>query len=930
MRFRVPVTRAPMIERPQLLALLGDAFERGHLVCVVAGAGFGKSTLLAQWAASLPPETRVAWIAVDRLDSSPVRRFRTLLESLNAVFPEHPPCDIDRLCHTVAAGQTQADLAADEVCELLAQRGASRLVWIWDDVQVIDQPDTWRWLDRFLDRMPASVTVAIASRLRPPIPMARRRARGGLTELLPEDLCFGPDETRAFLERGALHGWLGHADDLMRRTGGWAAGLRLLTARRAPLVPVGAGRDAPPGAAVAVDAGLQQSEVFEYLATEVLADLPDDLRVFVGACAVLDEIDPACGAAMAGLDTPAQARVLLDELLRRNLFVTVVDPAAPVVRLHDLLRDHLIRQLERDDPARLLALRERAAGIEQDPVRGAAHLLHAGRVGQAVARLAPHAERLLKSGRGDILGIAQVAAGEREGAAASADAFWIDGWLAWFRLDFAEARRGFSAAARAYARAGQPVQVGRCHILLARMAGYAGDVADAAAQLAAVDAGALDPVAACELLLERAWITVAQGDPCGAGAALTGVADAIESLRSPEACMRLADRLRPPYFVGVPGFPEAAERIHRVFGALRPKLDGQTAAHGDVLGAWGALWAGDPGTAERRFAPVAADVDRWRAFRSLRVDAGVLSALIATLRGRHADGIAHLERLLQRDPGANPGVAATWDPTYLWLSARIAWHAGDREGLQRQYARLLAQRRGPEWGFMALAREHIEGLAHLLDGNFAAAAAQLRKVADARQWRSVVIGGGDPRLEHADALLLDGPHDAGWQAARPALAEAIASGVVGPLMMAPRSMLERLRAVVPRDDPDRLAFDALLSMCLDRVAAPARTQEAPDGVGMACASADRAVGAGGDVTPRTLVGRIGLPGAGPGAKPAFDALSAREREVLERLARGAPNKRIAIDLDLSLHTVKRHVANILAKTGAGSRAELIARFLERD
>lgn len=904
-RFRVPALRGPIVARPHLLSVLDAAMDAGHLITVVAGAGFGKTTLLAQWAGALPPDTRVAWIAVDRLDATPIRRLRTLVESVNALYPEEDPCDADRLCRIAGEGDAGAQHACDELCEVLADRGPDRLVWIWDDVQAVQESQTWGWIDRFLDRLPPNVTVALASREQTGLPTARRRARGQLTGITQDDLFLDRDETRALLEHGASGPLAASADELAAstdelhaRTGGWAAGLRLLSARR---TPAGAARGAPSGPA-------GTAELFEYLAQEVLASLPAELASLLSACCVLDEIDPAAAARVAQIADTAQARALIESLIRRNLFLSVTDPLRPSVRLHDLLRDHLLAQAARDDPQRLRTLHLRAAGGQDDPVRRVHHLLAAGEPRAAIVAIAPHAERLIKGGRGDVLArLFEPLRGDELRALPHAN--WIDGWLAWFGSgNFAVSARCFAAAAEGFERNGEATWAVRSRVLLARVASYAGDIALAAAQMARLGDTPDDPVTRCEWRLEHAWLDVAQGRADAAGERLLAIADEVLALRSPEVCVRLADRLRPSYFVGTRPFVDVFERVHGLIGSLRDRLDEQTLAHGAVMGAWAALWAGRIAQARERVAPVAEDIERWRGYRALRVDTGVLCALLATVRGDAAAAVAEVERLLERVPGTDASAAALWDATYLWMAGRLAWQGGDAATLRRLYARLLALHRGAEWPFMRLAREHLEGLLFGLEGDARAASERLARVVGAREAFSLISGSGDPRLELADALLADGSATQAWALARQTLREALDSGVIGPLLLVPASILRRLHAVVPREDPDRLAMQSLLALC-----AGLRDGTAADAAPGARAAAD---GAGEASRAGTL-------------RAVFPTLTARELEVLDLIARGAPNKRIALALDLSLHTVKRHVANILDKTGAASRAELISRCLRR-
>ncbi len=893
LRVRVPVTRGPLVARPQLLSRLDAGFEAGHLITVVAGPGFGKSTLIAQWLATLPADTRIGWVSGDRIDASPVARFRALLETLNALYPDFPPFDVDGLCRLASASEDGAYRASAEVGAALAERGPGRLVWVWDDVHVVQKAWVWRWIDQFIELMPEQVTILLLSRERLGIALARRRARGALTEIGQADLCFSADETGAFVAQGAADpAWADRerVEALCRRTGGWVSGLKLMGARRDASI-----------------AEVVRDDVWEYLAEEVIHRLPPPLQSFLDACAVLDEIEPASAAVLAGLADAGKARALIEDLVRRNLWITVSDPQRQVVRLHDLLRDFLDQRMQRVDPARHRSLHAAAAALEPDPVRSVHHLLQAGEPARAVRLLAEHTERLLKAGRADSLRAQLDAAGAD---VPRAPACWVEGWLAWQRLDFPSSQRWFADAVDAFAADGDALATTRSRMLLSRVASYAGDVAAAAAQLALIDRSSLDPVTGCEMLLEDAWMNVALGRPAEAGAALAATAERMEAMRSAEVCTRLADRMR-SHFAGTPGFAEAFERMYRVIDTLAPQLDSQTVGHGRVIGTWAALWGGRLDDARSRLALLGPDLERWRAFRALRVDAGVLTAILAVIDGRVADACDEVERLLVREPGADNGSAATWNATYLWLMGRFAWQSEELRVLRQVHARLLTLHRSTEWPFMTLARVHLEGLILLQQGDAAAAADKLAAAAAQCERFSTLVGFGDPRIEWADALLRAGRTAEAWQAAERPLREAVATGWIGPLLLSHPGALARVGGLAPAGHPDRLAIEALVERTLALrgrapAAEPASQQLAP---------VARPAGAGS--------------AADAGAGASLAELTAREREVLGLVVQGAPNKRIAQRLDLSLHTVKRHVANILGKTGALSRAELIARFLGR-
>ena len=331
-----------------------------RLILVSAPAGFGKTTLIAQWLASGgrdgesepvgPP--RVAWLSLDAGDSE-LRRFVTHLVA--AVQTSSPQAGVEALAllESDRALPTEAVLVSlvNDLDEL-----AGPTVLALDDYHVIDAPDIHESVTFLLGHLPPQVTIAITTRADPPLPLARLRGRGELLELRAADLRFTPGEADAFLnDLMGLDLDPAHVAALEHRTEGWAAGLQLaaLSARG----HTGAGDAA--GVAGFVDAFTGSHRfVLDYLVEEVLNSQPEDVRGFLLDTSVLLQLTGSLCDALTGHD---DGRQRLEILERGNLFVVPLDDQRQWYRYHHLFADALRARLLDRYPDRMPGLHQAAS-----------------------------------------------------------------------------------------------------------------------------------------------------------------------------------------------------------------------------------------------------------------------------------------------------------------------------------------------------------------------------------------------------------------------------------------------------------------------------------------------------------------------------------------------------------------------------------------
>jgi LuxR family transcriptional regulator, maltose regulon positive regulatory protein len=314
--------RAGLIPRVGLQALL-QANLSAKLVLLDAPAGSGKTTLLAQWRAAVGPR-RVAWVSLDRGDNDPTRFWIYVVEALRSVEPGVGATALGVL------GRPTVDLHREVLPGLLNELSGvgSELVLVLDDYHLITNRSCHGSLGFFLDHLPAGVHLVLATRVDPPLPLARMRARGELAELRAADLQFSDQEASALLN-GAMGLQLASQDveRLAERTEGWAAGLVLagLSLR---------GRQDPSGFIASFQG--DNRHVADFLGAEVLARQPEQIQRFLLRTSILERLSgPLCDAL---LEAQGSAE-LLAELERSNLFLVALDDHRRWYRYHHLFAE---------------------------------------------------------------------------------------------------------------------------------------------------------------------------------------------------------------------------------------------------------------------------------------------------------------------------------------------------------------------------------------------------------------------------------------------------------------------------------------------------------------------------------------------------------------------------------------------------------------
>ena len=364
LRTRLLPPRLPpgCVDRPALVAKARDGLH-GRLLAVVAGAGYGKTTLLVQALANT--DLPAAWCSCDaRLAGS-----RALLTHLAAGLAERFPGFGARL-ELAGDAEDQAATLASEVAETIADD----FVLVLDDVHLLPA-DAAGALDPLLHHLGPNAHVAMAGRAPLPFPLARRRLEG-LTEIGEAQLAFSDADAQALARSVRADMSDDELANLGTRTEGWAAGL-ILAAQSARL-------EGSPGGGE-----------FDYLAEEVMLGQPPDLRDFLLDTAILGRFSPELAAAVTGRP---DSRKVLRGLVARHLFTVRLDTEGEWYRYHHLFRELLRRRLDDAGPGRRTEAHRRAASwwmAEGDPAEAVPHHLAAGDAEAAVAALEPVAEGMV-------------------------------------------------------------------------------------------------------------------------------------------------------------------------------------------------------------------------------------------------------------------------------------------------------------------------------------------------------------------------------------------------------------------------------------------------------------------------------------------------------------------------------------------------------
>lgn len=858
---RPPVVPAYAVRRHRLDSLLDVAVQR-RVTVVVAPPGYGKTVLVSQWAAA-HRRRRVRWLALGPEHDDGARLARDLRRALGTQAPAAGAAavpaghgDDGRAGPGILAG-VRADL-----------RSAPPTVLVLDDVHRLSDRAVFDDLARLLEHLPRWMHVALLSRVDPPLHLHLHRLRlaDELVELRQDDLAFRPGEAAELLRRLAHRELTGaQVDALVARTEGWAVGLHLAAVSL---------RDQDDVGRFVARFAEDDRNVADYLTEQVLDQQPDEVRRFMLATSVLERMSgPLCDAVTGG--TGGQA--MLDELDRRSLFVSPLDPRREWFRYHQLVRSLLQHHLSADDPTRARVLLQRAATwhLERDDLdAGVDYLVAAGAWDAVLDAASTFGGGLLARGRpaAVVRWIERVPPAARQGDVratllhAAASIMAGDARAVGEVLERVAADGAVSAAERVLAE-----------LLWARSALHQGAAAHAMAAAVRVrrEVGSVDEVdlpklpgllgtredvrAAAQLTLGTALLL--QGDVAAARAALGAVLDRGSAVWQVQALGALAlgeawaGRLSSAEQLGARAL-SSAEQL-----GLGPRMlvaDAHLALAVVARQRDDLVWAGT-------LLDEITDVNVGGRQPVVEALVATERALLALVAGCPADGLAVLGR---RGPGAARSDPPAVDARRRAVEARLRSMVGDVEGAQRTLDA------GPRAGLdipveavrVAIERGDLAG-ARALVGEWPDEPAP-RAGLEREIWLAV--------LDH-----LDGDDATAGSRLAAVVAQAEQEGNIGLFRAAGRHVL----------GPARTLYRAGPTPFLRAVVEP----------------------------PGTTAARS----PGPGRR-LVEPLTERESVLLALLPTRMSNEEIARRLGVSVNTVKTHVKHIYRKLDVAGRGEAVA------
>ncbi|MDY7076899.1 MAG: LuxR C-terminal-related transcriptional regulator [Chloroflexota bacterium] len=916
----IPPPRPELVSRPRLLEQLNAGLDR-KLTLVSAPAGFGKTTLVAEWTGAIGRP--VGWLSLDKGDNDPARFWRYVVAALQTVEPAIGSV-------AMAALQSQSSLRFEQLVTSLINDVVERsvtLALVLDDCHVIEEDTIHRSLGFLLDHLPPQLHVVAITRADPPLSLPRRRGRAEMSEIRAADLSFTRDEATAFLNT-CMSLALSPNDvaSLEERTEGWIVGLQMAAlslqgrSDKRDFVEAFAGDD---------------RHVGDYLVEEVLQRQSEHIQDFLLRTSILERL---CGSlcdavlcrgaeerergkelypASPHLNSSASGQEILEHLDRARLFLVPLDSRREWYRYHHLFADLLRSRLQRSGGAGEAALHLRASGwYEREGLvsEAVSHALASGDEQYAADLVARHWQDMFHHGdqiplrewiealpakvvrANPALGIAYALA-SRCTPTPAAPPDGVGAWKRWTRsIEKALADQQANAEDKDSV-ADNDVLAG--YLAMLRAWDFGNDPAD-------------DLERALQLLPEadprlRSFLSLELGFACRVRRDEEGAARAFaQAGRLAEACGVI--RTVATVACIQAGVARRQGRLHEAAAILAKAL--RTASgpgeKGHVASGIGALeidlaaisleW-NDLADAERRLARGVPLVELtgngdWER-------RGYIT--LARLRQAQGDAVGALkaiERVERTVPSAAPYVAAQrarlWlalaegEPRYLTPASQWArtigleereiekdawphddWHDVEQFALVRM---LIAQRRARRSGLDL--QPVLEFLQRKLDA------------AEASNW---VERGIEVRMLRALALQTQGDADQAIASLRQALALAEPGGYVCAFVEEGAPMARLLYAAAEHS-VEQAYVGRLLAAFPDTVLAPAE---------------------------RARAARL--------EAEMVEPLSEREIEVLSLIAEGLSNRQVAQRIVISPHTVRGHTSNIYAKLGVTNRTQAVAK-----
>ncbi len=351
----IPPVRPNLVSRSSLIDQLNQGLQQScKLTLISAPAGFGKTTLVAEWISDLQQEvdettvqnpkseTLFSWLSLDKGDNDPVRFLTYFIAALQQ-FASTLGQDVQAMLSPSQPAVMEPFITA-LINDIAAIDTSTPLILILEDYHLIELPAIHEGLDFFLDRLPPQMHLVLISRSDPQLHLSRLRVRNQMVEIRARDLRFTFQEATAFLnETMGLELTSDIVLALEQRTEGWIAGLQLAA--------MSLQQQGDPRKFVTAFAG-DDRYVADYLMEEVIRQQPESIRTFLLSTSILEALNASlCDAVMER----ENSRKILNELEASNLFLVPLDSQRRWYRYHHLFTDLLRQRLEESTPARDVA-----------------------------------------------------------------------------------------------------------------------------------------------------------------------------------------------------------------------------------------------------------------------------------------------------------------------------------------------------------------------------------------------------------------------------------------------------------------------------------------------------------------------------------------------------------------------------------------------
>ncbi len=327
-KLQIPAPTRYHVERHRISRMLEEEVMSNRLTLLLAPAGYGKSSAVADWSRNTP--TSVAWIMASETIVSPVSLLRHLFAAWRTIQPELAGSPLDM----VLGSRDPDGVQAATVFLNAAASNAKPLVFVIDDYHHIQDGLAEEALDSLIESSPAPLHWVVASRTLPPLAIARYRAHGMLGEIGPQTLGFTSSEAGQLLGEMGLELTSPQVEALHEATEGWAAALQIagLSLLRSPQPQL-------------PDLHGSQRFFADYLRQDVFSHLPDELRTFLLKTSIAARLcEGLCDAITGG----EGSRSVLEALEQDGLFTEPLDPQGEWYRYHPLFADFLRMELERN------------------------------------------------------------------------------------------------------------------------------------------------------------------------------------------------------------------------------------------------------------------------------------------------------------------------------------------------------------------------------------------------------------------------------------------------------------------------------------------------------------------------------------------------------------------------------------------------------